>query len=623
MKFYILICLALIGMAAGYSGLFKRKFAVMMPLSVFSSILILYVAGLFGHMKLGVIIFLGVSGFLFLAGLTKSIIRREMKDYVSNVLNFGFVVFLAALVLIYYMTDGRLLSRFDEFTHWGLTVKNYMIFDGFANIKGSTTHGAGYQPGISLFCYLFTSLRDQVNECDMLKGMDVFMVAMLLPIFRRINWKRFIFGIFLIPFVLFAPWLFASYIIPYNTLYIDAAMAATFAFLLYHYYTSNQDKVTYFILGMGSAVMILIRPGSEAFALMLLIMIVIDILLFKRDEFGKLCRKSGWMMPIFYVVISVASYLSWRLFTSANKMMQVFDYIEPSGQEGSSSGTITSNFIAALTRVPENATIKISFVVWLIVLAVMAFIVIILAKGAKERGRMIIMSILMLIGYILYAAALLYMYIHLFTAYEGENLASFERYMFTFIMGSAIFFLYMIVEKIFARFGGFGNILILVPVAAVLIFTPWTRVTSDMFNCSETVEQTISKRADFYRFEEIAEEWDYEKDRVYFIAQDSNGFEYQQAYYLATPVSLSYDYPMGWSLGFPYSDDDVWTIEMSQTDWEKALIDGGYTYVYLYNVDKQFRTRYGQMFEYETAISNNSAFKVEISGGHVVLKRAF
>ena len=49
-------------MAAGYSGLFKRKFAVMMPLSVFSSILILYIAGLFGHMKLGVIVFIGCSG---------------------------------------------------------------------------------------------------------------------------------------------------------------------------------------------------------------------------------------------------------------------------------------------------------------------------------------------------------------------------------------------------------------------------------------------------------------------------------------------------------------------------------------------------------------------------------
>ncbi len=610
-------------MAAGYSGLFKRKFAVMMPLSVFTSILILYVAGLTGHMKIGVIAFLGVSGILFLLGLTKSLVRREMKDYASNVLNFGFVVFLAALVLIYYMTDGRLLSRFDEFTHWGLTVKNYMIFDGFANIKGSTTHGAGYQPGISLFCYLFTSLRDQVNECDMLKAMDVYVAAMLLPIFRRISWKRFVFGIFLIPFVLFVPWLFATYIIPYNTLYIDAAMALTFAFLLYHYFSSDQDKVNYFVMGMGSAVMILIRPGSEFFALMILIMVIIDALLFRREDFGKMCRKGGWLLPIFYVVISAASYLSWRFFTSANKMMQVFDYIEPSGQEAATTEVIKTNFLSELSRIPENATIKISFITWAIVFVIMAFFVVLLSKGAKERSRMIIMSILMIIGYVLYAAALLYMYIHLFTEYEGENLASFERYMYTFIMGCAVFFLYMIIEKIFARFGGFGNILILIPIAAVLIFTPWSRVTKDMFNCSETIQDTIAKRADYYRLEEVAGEWDYEKDRIYFIAQGSNGYEYQVAYYLATPVSLSYDYEMGWSLGFPYSDKDVWTLEMTAAEWEQALIDGNYTYVYLYNVDKQFRTRYGQLFEYETAISNNSAFAVEVAGGHVVLKRAY
>ena len=61
MRFYFFICLALIFMAAGYSGLFKRKFAVTMPLSVFSSILILYIFGLFAHMKLGVIVFIGIA----------------------------------------------------------------------------------------------------------------------------------------------------------------------------------------------------------------------------------------------------------------------------------------------------------------------------------------------------------------------------------------------------------------------------------------------------------------------------------------------------------------------------------------------------------------------------------
>ena len=629
MRFYIFICLALICMAAGYSGLFKRKFAVMMPLSVFSSILILYVFGLVGHLKLGVIVFIGIAFILFLIGLSKSIVRREIKAYGSNVLNFGFVFFIAALVLIYFMTDGRLLSRFDEFTHWGLTVKNYLIFDGFANIKGSTTHGAGYQPGISLFCYLFSSLRSQVNECDMLKGMDVFVVSMLLPVFRRVNWKRFVIGIFLIPFVLLVPWLFATYIIPYNNMYIDCAMAVAFGFLLYHYFTGGQNKVTYFVLGMGSAVLILIRPGSEGFALMILCMVILDVLLFRREEFGKLCRKGGWIMPVFYVAITVISWLSWRLFTSANHLMQVFDYIEPAGQEAVSVETIKSNFLAAMTSVPENATIKISYVMWAVVFAVLTFFVILLSKGAKERWRSGLFCILVIVGYVLYAAALLYMYIHLFTEYEGATLASLERYMYTFVLGALVFYLYMIFEKIFARFGGFGNILILIPIALVLVFTPWSRVVKDMFDCSETVESTIAKRADYYKVEEFMsglnkpDTSDFENERVYFIAQNSNGYEYQVSYFLATPVSLSYDYSMGWSLGYAYSDEDIWTLEMTKEEWEKALVDGGYTYVYLYNVDKQFRSLYGDLFEYETSISNNSAFKIVVLDGHVILRRVF
>lgn len=609
-------------MAMGYSGLFKRRFAVMMPLSVFSSILVLYVFGLTGHMKLGVIVYIGAAGLVFLAGLTKCIIKRQMKDYVSDNFNFGFVFFIVALTLVFYMTDGRLLTRFDEFTHWGLTVKNYVIFDGFANVAGSTTHGAGYQPGMSLFVYLFTSLRDQVNECDMLKAMDVYVIAMLLPIFKRISWKRVVIGIFLIPVVLFAPWLFNPAIVPYNTLYIDAAMAVTFAYLLYHYYSSDQKKGTYYVMGMGSAVMVLIRPGSEAFALMILIMVAIDAFIINRTEFFKMCKGKGWLAPVFYVVMSVASWLSWRIFTSANHMMLVFDYVEPSRAEAEGN-VISANFFKALSAVPENATIKVSYIVWAIIFAVMGVIVILLYRERTEKIRAGVYSILMIAGYFIYAAALLYMYIHLFTAYEGETLASFSRYMYTYVLGAVLFFLFMIIEGIFNRFGGFGNILVLVPVAIVLIFTPWKVVTGDMFNCREKIEESISRRSDYYRVSEITSKLDPEKDRVYFIAQNTNGAEYQVSYYLATPVSLSYDYEMGWSLGYPYSEKDVWTKEMTAKEWSDALIDGGYTYVYLYNVDKQFRSLYGELFEYDTAISDNTAFSVDVRGDMVVLKRAF
>ena len=55
----------------------------------------------------------------------------------------------------------------------------------------------------------------------------------------------------------------------------------------------------------------------------------------------------------------------------------------------------------------------------------------------------------------------------------------------------------------------------------------------------------------------------------------------------------------------------------------KALIDGNYTYVYIYNADKQFRSRYSDLFENAGAISDNTCFQIKKQGGHVVLVRAF
>ena len=624
MRLFILICLTLIAQAFGYCGIFKKRFEECLPLSVFSSILVLYVAGLFAQLRMGVVIAIGISYVLFLTGLTKSLIRKQMKEYVGNIFTVGFVIFLLSLAFIYYMTAGRLLSRFDEFTHWGLTVKNFILFDGYANVAGSTTHGAGYQPGISLFCYYFTALRRYMNECDVLQAMNIYTVAMLLPIYRKITWKRVIFGIFLLPLLYVLPWLFASAIIPYNTLYVDCAMAVTFGSMLFHYYTHEQEGFLYYGMMLFSAVIILIKPGSEFFALMILGIVILDVLLFKRKDFGAMCReKARWLLPVLYVIISAASYLSWKLFTAKHQMLQVFDYIEVSEESRLSADAILENYRVALFDMDADGKFKLSYVLWAAVFAVIGLLVILFAKGRKEKGRSIMATVLVIVGYAGYIGALGFMYIYLFTPYEGEHLASMDRYLYTYILGALVFLVFLLVYQIITRFGGFGNILILIPVGVILIFAPWKKLTADMISCQETISKTMAKRMEYEFVEQLPKKLDPEKDRVYFICQDSNGYEYQVSYYLATPVSLSYDYSMGWSLGAPYSDSDVWTLDMTKEEWEKALLDGGYTYVYIYNADKQFRSLYGDLFENPGAISDNTCYQIEIRNGHVQLLRAF
>ena len=624
MRLFIFICLTLIAQTFGYSGIFKKKFEECLPLSIFSSILVLYVAGLFAQLRMGVVIAIGISYVLFLAGLTKSLIKKEMKEYVVNIFSVGFVIFLLALAFIYYMTAGRLLSRFDEFTHWGLTVKNFILFDGYANVAGSTTHGAGYQPGISLFCYYFTALRRYMNECDVLQAMNIYTVAMLLVVYRKITWKRIIIGIFMLPLIFIMPWLFVSAIIPYNTLYVDCAMAVTFGSMLFHYYTHEQEGFLYYGMLLYSAVIILIKPGSEFFALMVLGMVILDVLLFRRKEFGQMCKKAGrWLLPVLYVVISAASYLSWKLFTAHHHMLQVFDYIEVTEENTMSADAILENFRDALFNMSADGKFKLSYVLWLAVFALIGLFIVLFAKGRKETGRSIVFSILVLLGYAGYTGALGFMYIYLFTPYEGAHLASMDRYMYTYILGALVFLVFMLVHWIITRFGGFGNILILIPVGIILAFAPWKKLTADMITCQETISKTMAKRMEYEFVEQLPKKLDPKKDRVYFICQDSNGYEYQVSYYLATPVALSYDYAMGWSLGTPYSESDVWTLDMSKEEWEKALNEGGYTYVYIYNADKQFRSRYGDLFDNPGAISDNTCYKITKQSGHVVLVRAF
>lgn len=624
MRELIIVILSLVVMAIGYTALMRKRIEVTLPLAVFTSILVLYIFGLAGKLHLGVYAFFLLAAVGFLAGFIKALACKEFKSFVGNIFTIGFFVFVGATIYIYFMTKGRLFSNFDEFTHWGLTVKNFIVFDGFANIKGSTTHGAGYQPGISVFCYLFTALKGKLSECDAIRAMNIYIVTMLLPIFRKVRWRRIFIGLCMIPLIGAIPWLFSFAITPYNTLYADAALAVTFAYLLFEYITHGQNAGNYISLALGSAVLILIKPSSEVFALAILLLVIIDIIAFKRKEFADMWRRKGAGLSfLLYIILSLASYISWKYFTAVNKMLQVFDYIEVTNEKTQDASNVISNFIKAITSTNGNEKLNMPYVWWFLIFICLMLVAVIIVKDKKEKGRVALYGSLLTVGFACFLAALCFMYIFLFIPVESESLASLDRYVCTYLLGTTIFFIYYIIDAVFQRFGGLGNVLILFPIALVLLFAPWGKIDKDMIHYQNKVEKTITKRAKFSKAEKTFKQMDYKKDRVYFIAQNTHGLDYQTAYYLATPVSLSYDYEMGWSLGDPYSVDDIWTLDMSKEEWEKALIDGEYTYVYFYKVDDRFIDRYGDLFEDEKEIEKNTCFKIEKSGKHVLLKKAF
>ena len=75
---------------------------------------------------------------------------------------------------------------------------------------------------------------------------------------------------------------------------------------------------------------------------------------------------------------------------------------------------------------------------------------------------------------------------------------------------------------------------------------------------------------------------------------------------------------MGWSLGSPYYEGDIWTIDMKLEEWEQILYNE-YTYVYLFRIDTQFISRYGSLFEDE--ITDDSIYEIIKNSESISLRK--
>ena len=93
--------------------------------------------------------------------------------------------------------------------------------------------------------------------------------------------------------------------------------------------------------------------------------------------------KRGWLLPVFYILISAASYLSWRFFISINRMLSVFEHFESSGQDVTAFESIRADFLLPLISFPKMLCS--AFLCYVgVVFIVMAFLVVLLGKEQKS-----------------------------------------------------------------------------------------------------------------------------------------------------------------------------------------------------------------------------------------------
>lgn len=177
--------------ASAVSG---KRFEEVLPLTVFSLILVHFLSGVTGFLRQGTYIAISVSILLYLVALITCVQKRTFRFFLKSFLTPGFAVFSVIFVIITVYNYGRLAYIWDEFSHWADVVKSMYTINDLSTNPSANAAFASYPPAMSLFQYFFQNLNRIVSgnrvfeEWRLYSAYQLAAYSLLLPFLRNTRW---------------------------------------------------------------------------------------------------------------------------------------------------------------------------------------------------------------------------------------------------------------------------------------------------------------------------------------------------------------------------------------------------------------------------------------------------
>ena len=643
----IFFILFIISVALTY--LLGYKIEQTIAITCFSIIILLYIFGLAGIMFAGTYVVIAASvaalGFCVWGIIKRSIDRSYLFE---NIFTPGFVFFCVFYLFICYVHIGRVLTFWDEFSHWGLVVKNMYIFDAFGNHPDATTLFRGYPPSTSLFMYFWMQFNG-FYEPHLYRAFGVLSFSFLLPVFKNVGWRNFKVAPFIALFLVMVPvYLYYDY---YREIYVDGIMGILFTYILFAYFTEKEFNTAFYInIAMATFVLTLVKASGFGLALTAAIIIILDYIITARrlkkenrlgdnveaetksdeehsrtigNRIKELLMSKPFCVSAVALVTPVIANQSWsiyRQFTDTEfawggvsnfTVSAVMEFI--TGRADGVKYAITENYILTfLHHTLYVGETGFAYSRWTLIFALVLFLW--FRKTEKPlRNKLISCAVGVLTGWIIYNVSLLLLYVFTFPEDVAGILASLGRYLNTYFLAAiclfSLLYFYYVNEndKLGDKKKLIRMVVFLVVALANFYFHP-------VLNLMRTPDPGARKEVTIGRLAPL--ELDYRTDRVHYIFQHSSGFHHFVAYFELTPVKGAEW--LHWSIGTPYGEEDVWTTFITLDEWLEMLRDG-YTYVYLEHINEQFIDEFGGAFENNEQIKNRSLFRVTERNNNIVL----
>jgi hypothetical protein len=498
----------ILAITSGLTIITKRPFQRVLPMSMIGSVLVLYLFGLFNVLWLGFWFLLALA-FFSVFWTFKSLKSSNIPDFRSWILTYlvtpGLLLFLVLYGYFFFLNLNRGYSAWDEFSHWGMMVKEMVRTGNLYDLPSSLSDiHKDYPPAMQLIRYLFCMLGGGYSESLCYTSSEILVFSFFISVFnfKWSRWNLFYAVVFITSSILISLWVSsAEGTCLFLSTYVDIPLALTSGYVLYLSVStssgrqpgnflggllyknkdwslsrdfncktkdsnvSRSDLFFSFELVDFSFVLIflvLVKPTALVFVGLAILIFFFNRLLsvsnknaqkessvshINTTKVSSNSIRSTWLTLGYLLVITVLFYLSWMVRTKVY------------GNE--SQGVLNlESFWTVLFGSPEAWQVEtaqnFTNAIWNNVIAgimpgiglnyptliiILLFALLIARLLFWDLRRVILITIAVVFGAFLYAFMMFILYQTQFGSYEGPRLASFQRYITTFPLAISIFLL--------------------------------------------------------------------------------------------------------------------------------------------------------------------------------------
>lgn len=249
--FIVLFWISTIGYCLYIKDKFKIEKEFLLGIVFILISLIIFIFGLLNILYCGSIMLLIIGIILFFV--------KFSKKNIYEMINVNTIIIIMLILYVTIFFQNFHLLHYDNFTHWGLVVKNMLLYDKFPNFENAIIEFKAYQPGSAVFIYYFSHMMD-LKEGMMIVAQNYLLIAFLSSIlFFANNKNKVIYIVIDIATIIFV-W-FAN-IMPCDLL-VDTLLSVVliFAFVVFYVYKKDLKKLFYLFLFISLFLCIIKNTG--------------------------------------------------------------------------------------------------------------------------------------------------------------------------------------------------------------------------------------------------------------------------------------------------------------------------------------------------------------------------